>query len=86
MNSGSATAAAAAGSWQLDDLLVNRMGFGAMRLPQHGRADGTSTSGARPTSLRVPERRRTGSLIAARIRSSRARGLGETRLSGMRAE
>jgi pyridoxine 4-dehydrogenase len=31
-------AAAAAGSWRLGDLLVNRMGFGAMRLPQHGRA------------------------------------------------
>jgi aryl-alcohol dehydrogenase-like predicted oxidoreductase len=30
--------AAAAGTWQLGDLTVNRMGFGAMRLPQVGRA------------------------------------------------
>jgi aryl-alcohol dehydrogenase-like predicted oxidoreductase len=30
--------AAAAGSWLLGDLTVNRMGFGAMRLPQRGRA------------------------------------------------
>jgi pyridoxine 4-dehydrogenase len=31
--------ASAAGTWQLGDLTVNRMGFGAMRLPQN--ADGT---------------------------------------------
>ena len=31
-------AAAAAGTWQLGDLTVNRMGFGAMRLTQHGSA------------------------------------------------
>jgi aryl-alcohol dehydrogenase-like predicted oxidoreductase len=30
--------AAAAGTWQLGDLVVNRIGFGAMRLPQSGRA------------------------------------------------
>ncbi|MGW2477074.1 aldo/keto reductase [Streptomyces sp. NPDC001665] len=30
--------AAAAGTWQLGDLTVNRMGFGAMRLTQNGRA------------------------------------------------
>jgi aryl-alcohol dehydrogenase-like predicted oxidoreductase len=30
--------AAAAGTWALGDLTVNRMGFGAMRLPQTGRA------------------------------------------------
>lgn len=30
--------AAAAGSWRLGDLTVHRMGFGAMRLPQSGRA------------------------------------------------
>ena len=30
--------AAAAGTWMLGDLTVNRMGFGAMRLPQTGRA------------------------------------------------
>jgi len=32
------TGAAAAGTWRLGDLEVNRMGFGAMRLPQTGRA------------------------------------------------
>jgi pyridoxine 4-dehydrogenase len=32
------TTAAAAGIWQLGDLTVNRMGFGAMRLSQRGRA------------------------------------------------
>jgi aryl-alcohol dehydrogenase-like predicted oxidoreductase len=30
--------AAAAGTWKLGDLTINRMGFGAMRLPQTGRA------------------------------------------------
>ena len=30
--------AAAAGTWQLGDLVVNRLGFGSMRLPQTGRA------------------------------------------------
>lgn len=30
--------AAAAGAWQLGDLTINRMGFGAMRLPQRGPA------------------------------------------------
>lgn len=33
--------ARAAGTWQLGDLTVNRMGFGAMRLPQN--ADGTAS-------------------------------------------
>jgi aryl-alcohol dehydrogenase-like predicted oxidoreductase len=33
-----AVTAAAAGTWTLGDLTVNRMGFGAMRLPQTGRA------------------------------------------------
>jgi pyridoxine 4-dehydrogenase len=37
MSSEPATAAAA-GTWKLGDLVVNRMGFGAMRLPQDGRA------------------------------------------------
>jgi pyridoxine 4-dehydrogenase len=36
MTSGAVTAAAA-GTWALGDLTVNRMGFGAMRLPQSGR-------------------------------------------------
>ncbi|MBC3982576.1 aldo/keto reductase [Streptomyces sp. AC536] len=30
--------AAASGTWKLGDLTVNRIGFGAMRLPQHGEA------------------------------------------------
>jgi pyridoxine 4-dehydrogenase len=37
MTAGPVTAAAA-GIWTLGDLVVNRMGFGAMRLPQTGRA------------------------------------------------
>ncbi len=37
MTAGPVTAAAA-GTWTLGDLVVNRMGFGAMRLPQTGRA------------------------------------------------
>ena len=32
------TPAAAAGTWPLGDRVVNRLGFGAMRLPQQGRA------------------------------------------------
>ncbi len=36
MTSGAVTAAAA-GTWKLGDRTVNRMGFGAMRLPQSGR-------------------------------------------------
>lgn len=30
--------AAASGTWKLGDLTVNRLGFGAMRLTQHGEA------------------------------------------------
>ena len=30
--------AASGGTWQLGDRTVNRIGFGAMRLPQHGQA------------------------------------------------
>jgi aryl-alcohol dehydrogenase-like predicted oxidoreductase len=40
------TTAAAAGTWTLGDFVVNRMGFGAMRLSQNGRAFAT---GATPT-------------------------------------
>ena len=36
--------AAAAGTWMLGDLTVNRMGFGAMRLPQTGRAFGAGAA------------------------------------------
>jgi hypothetical protein len=32
------TGAAAAGTWVLGDLTVNRVGFGAMRVPQRGPA------------------------------------------------
>ncbi|MFJ2635234.1 oxidoreductase [Streptomyces sp. NPDC087422] len=38
MTSGTTITADAAGTWTLGDLTVNRMGFGAMRLPQDGRA------------------------------------------------
>jgi len=38
--------AAAAGTWRLGDLVVNRMGFGAMRVPQSGTAFG---AGADPS-------------------------------------
>ena len=37
-------AAAAAGTWQLGDLVVNRMGFGAMRLTQRGAAFSTDAT------------------------------------------
>jgi len=40
----SGAAAAAAGTWQLGDLPVNRMGFGAMRLTQDGAAFGGQPS------------------------------------------
>jgi pyridoxine 4-dehydrogenase len=38
VGNGSSTGAAGAGTWRLGDLEVNRMGFGAMRLPQTGRS------------------------------------------------
>ena len=38
------TPAAAAGTWQLGDLTVNRMGFGAMRLTQRGAAFGADAT------------------------------------------
>ncbi|MFI7678601.1 oxidoreductase [Actinophytocola sp. NPDC049390] len=41
--------AAAAGTWQLGDRTVNRMGFGAMRLMQN--ADGTPSDRARATTV-----------------------------------
>jgi pyridoxine 4-dehydrogenase len=46
MTAPGAISAAAAGTWRLGDLTVNRMGFGAMRLPQTGRplvADATAS-------------------------------------------
>jgi pyridoxine 4-dehydrogenase len=36
--------AAAAGTWRLGDLVVNRLGFGSMRLPQTGRAFAASAA------------------------------------------
>ena len=36
MKTSAPVTAAAAGTWQLGDLTVNRMGLGAMRLPQTG--------------------------------------------------
>jgi aryl-alcohol dehydrogenase-like predicted oxidoreductase len=50
--------AAAAGTWTLGDLTVNRMGFGAMRLPQSGRpmaAD--AAAGSRDLAIAVLRRR-----------------------------
>ncbi|MFJ5229101.1 aldo/keto reductase [Kitasatospora sp. NPDC088391] len=38
MNTSTAAAAAAAGTWQLGDLTVNRLGYGAMRLTGNGMA------------------------------------------------
>jgi pyridoxine 4-dehydrogenase len=50
-------AAAAAGTWQLGDLTVNRMGFGAMRLTQAGPAmDGDSAPSDRATAIAVLRR------------------------------
>ena len=47
------TSAAAAGTWTLGDLVVNRMGFGAMRVPQTGRVfsnDAVATNRGRAIS------------------------------------
>ena len=49
--------AAAAGTWTLGDLTVNRMGFGAMRLPQTGRAlIADATPGDRDRAIAVLRR------------------------------
>jgi pyridoxine 4-dehydrogenase len=49
--------AAAAGTWTLGDLTVNRMGFGAMRLPQTGRAlIADATPGDRDQAIAVLRR------------------------------
>jgi pyridoxine 4-dehydrogenase len=56
MTSGRVTAAAA-GTWTLGDLTVNRMGFGAMRLPQDGRALAAgATSSSREQAITVLRR------------------------------
>jgi pyridoxine 4-dehydrogenase len=50
-------AATAAGTWQLGDLTVNRMGFGAMRLTQAGAAmDDNSAPSDRATAIAVLRR------------------------------
>jgi hypothetical protein len=47
--------AAAAGTWKLGDLTVNRMGFGAMRLPQTGRVfAANAVPGDRGNAITVP--------------------------------
>lgn len=49
--------AAAAGTWKLGDLTVNRMGFGTMRLPQSGRAmDAGAAPSDRGTAIAVLRR------------------------------
>jgi pyridoxine 4-dehydrogenase len=49
--------AAAAGTWKLGDLTVNRMGFGAMRLPQTGPAlVASATPGDRDRAIAVLRR------------------------------
>ncbi|WP_433226720.1 oxidoreductase [Microtetraspora malaysiensis] len=48
--------AAAAGTWKLGDLTVNRMGFGAMRLPQSGEAFGNATPSDRDRAIAVLRR------------------------------
>jgi pyridoxine 4-dehydrogenase len=56
MTSGPVTAAAA-GTWKLGDRTVNRMGFGAMRLPQTGRAlDTQGAPGNRDRAITVLRR------------------------------
>lgn len=48
--------ASAAGTWKLGDLTVNRVGFGAMRLPQNGAAFGNATPSDRSRALGVLRR------------------------------
>ncbi|MGC5010744.1 oxidoreductase [Streptosporangium sp. DT93] len=48
--------AAAAGTWKLGDLTVNRIGFGAMRLPQNGEAFGDGTPSDRGRAIAVLRR------------------------------
>ncbi|WP_410658686.1 oxidoreductase [Amycolatopsis sp. lyj-112] len=56
MTSGTITAAAS-GTWTLGDLKVNRVGFGAMRLPQRGQAFAPgATPGDRDQAIKVLRR------------------------------
>ncbi|MFJ6515086.1 aldo/keto reductase [Streptomyces sp. NPDC091406] len=51
--------AAASGTWTLGDLVVNRIGFGTMRLPQQGEAfDVNAVPGDRDRAMRVLRRAR----------------------------
>lgn len=51
--------AAASGTWTLGDLVVNRIGFGTMRLPQQGEAfDVDAAPGDRDRAIRVLRRAR----------------------------
>ncbi|MFG3407252.1 aldo/keto reductase [Streptomyces sp. NPDC048142] len=51
--------AAASGTWTLGDLVVNRIGFGTMRLPQQGEAfDVDAVPGDRDRAIRVLRRAR----------------------------
>ncbi|MFD5201408.1 aldo/keto reductase [Streptomyces sp. NPDC058375] len=59
MTSETITAAAASGTWTLGDLVVNRIGFGTMRLPQQGEAfDANAVPGDRDRAIRVLRRAR----------------------------
>ncbi len=51
MTASAPVSAAAAGTWRLGDLTVNRIGFGAMRLPQTGRGGGTGATSAEPPEV-----------------------------------
>ncbi|GAA3025802.1 oxidoreductase [Streptosporangium longisporum] len=51
-----AITAAAAGTWKLGDLTVNRIGFGAMRLTQNGGAFGDGTPSDRGRAIAVLRR------------------------------
>ncbi|WP_107103331.1 MULTISPECIES: aldo/keto reductase [unclassified Streptomyces] len=48
--------ASASGTWELGDLTVNRIGFGAMRLPQNGTAFTRGDSSDRARAVRVLRR------------------------------
>jgi hypothetical protein len=67
--------AAAAGTWQLDDLAVNRLGFGAMRLTG-GAVFGRAAPGDRDRSISVLRRARrdSGPAVPARRRCHRSPG------------
>ena len=67
--------AVAAGTWQLDDLTVSRLGFGAMRLTG-GAVFGRAAPGDRDRSISVLRRARrdSGPAVPARRRCHRSPG------------